>query len=71
MGWYAKRWERSRMVGLWEMQICKNLLCENQNKNTLLIKNRTISTFFKFRKDFQNFEILNLLANFTKGVIFS
>ena len=59
------------MVGLWEMQICKNLLSENQNKNNLLIKNRTISTFFKFRKDLQNFEILNLLANFTKGVIFS
>ena len=60
------------MVGLWEMQKCKNLLCENKNKKILLIKKkRTIATFFKFRKDFQNFKILNLLVNFTKGVIFS
>ena len=44
----------------------------NQNRNNLLIKEiRTISTFFKFWKDMENFEILNLLVNFTKGAIFS
>ena len=33
---------------------CKNLLCENQNKKNLLIKEiRTISIFFKFGKDFE------------------
>ena len=40
MGWYAKKGERSQMVGLWEMFTvkCKNLFCKNQNKKNLLIK---------------------------------
>ena len=44
----------------------------NQNRKNLLIQEiRSISTFFKFWKDLENFEILNLLVNFTKGAIFS
>ena len=61
MGWYAKKGERSQMLGLWEMFTvkCKNLFCKNQNAKNLLIKKIcTISTFFK-------------LVNFAKGAIFS
>ena len=61
MQWYAKKGERSQMVGLWQMFTvkCKNLFCKNQNKNNLLIKKiRAISTFLK-------------LADFAKGAIFS
>ena len=40
MGWYAKKWERSQMVGLWETFAVKwkSLICKNQNKKNLLIK---------------------------------
>ena len=61
MGWYAKKGERSQMVGLWEMFTvkCKNLFCKNQNKKNLLIKKKsTTSTFFK-------------LVNFAKVARFS
>ena len=60
-GKYHKCWDCGKCLK------CQNLLCENQNKNNLLIKEiRTISTFFKIGKDFQKFEILNLIVNFTK-----
>ena len=40
MGWYAKKGDRSQMVGLWEMFTVewKNLFCKNQNKKNLVIK---------------------------------
>ena len=61
MGWYAKKGERSQMMGLLEIFTlqCKNLFCKNQNKKNLLIKEIcTILTFFK-------------LVNFAKVARFS
>ena len=60
MGWYAKKGERSQMVGLWEMFTvkCKNFFCINHNKQFINKKICAISTFFK-------------LVNFAKGAIIS
>ena len=57
------------VVGNVKMQ--KFTLRKSEWKEFINKKKCTISTLFKFRKDFQNFEILNILANFTKGVVFS
>ena len=54
MGCYAKKGERSQMVGLWEMQKCKNLLSENQNEKNLLIKKSAqYQHFSNFEKIFK------------------
>ena len=49
MRWYAKKRERSQMMGLWEIIKMQKFALPNQNRKNLLIKEiRTMSTFFKF-----------------------
>ena len=63
MWWYAKKWERTQMVGLWEMFAVKlkNWFCKNQYKKNLLIKGNMYNTVSKFFK----------LVNFAKAKRFS
>ena len=63
MWWYAKKWERTQMVGLWEMFAAKfkNWFCKNQYKKNLLIKVNMYNTVSKFFK----------LVNFAKVKRFS
>ena len=59
MAWYTKKGKRSKMVRLWEIFTvkCKNLFCENHNKNNLLMKNMYNINIFQISELYKRYNI--------------
>ena len=60
------------MVELWKIFKRRKFALQKSEKKEFINKKNTYNiNIFKFWKDFENFEILNLLVNFMKGATFS